>query len=110
MTAVQALRTLVLNADYRPRCTYPLSLISAQEAVTNVWRQRVTVVEEWDAVFRSPSTQIKVPKVMALNKYVHTQVPSHPTRLLILLRDGYCCQYCGKRYPSQELTFDHVVP
>ena len=40
-----ALRTLVLNADYRPLSTYPLSIIAAQDAVSAIWRERVDVVE-----------------------------------------------------------------
>jgi hypothetical protein len=56
-----ALRTLVLNADYRPLSTYPLSIIAAQDAVSAIWRERVAVVEAWpDAFFRSPSTTIAV--------------------------------------------------
>jgi hypothetical protein len=56
-----ALRTLVLNADYRPLSTYPLSIIAAHDAVSAIWRERVDVVEAWpDAFFRSPSTTIAV--------------------------------------------------
>jgi len=52
-----ALRTLVLNADYRPLSTYPLSIIAAQDAVSAIWHERVAVVENWpDAFFHSPST------------------------------------------------------
>jgi hypothetical protein len=25
-------------------------------------------------------------------------------------RDGFRCQLCGERFPSEDLTFDHVVP
>jgi hypothetical protein len=31
--SLPTLRTLVLNADYRPLSTYPLSIIAAQDAV-----------------------------------------------------------------------------
>ena len=34
-------RCLVLNADYRPLSTYPLSIITAQDAVSAIWRERV---------------------------------------------------------------------
>lgn len=110
MTPATALRTLVLNADYRPLCTWPLSLISSQDAVRAVYRERVTVVEEWDAVFRSPSIEIAVPKVVALNTYAPVSASPKFCRRAILLRDRYNCQYCGKRYPASELTFDHVIP
>ena len=65
-----ALRTLVLNADYRPLSTCPLSIIAAQDAVSAIWRERVDVVEAWpDAFFRSPSTTIAVPKIVVLRHY-----------------------------------------
>jgi hypothetical protein len=65
-----ALRTLVLNADYRPLSTYPLSIIAVQDALSAIWRERVDVVEAWpDAFFRSPSTTIAVPKIVVLRHY-----------------------------------------
>jgi 5-methylcytosine-specific restriction endonuclease McrA len=106
----RSLRCLVLNADYRPLSTWPLSLIAANEAVHAVYRDRVAVVEEWDAVFRSPTTEIRVPKVVALRDYVPVTGEPKFCRRSILLRDRYRCQYCGERHDPSELTFDHVVP
>ncbi len=106
----RSLQTLVLNADYRPLSTWPLSLIPAKDAVQAVCRDRVTVVESWDDVFRSPSTAIRVPKVVALRDYTPMAGEPKFCRRSILLRDRYCCQYCGQRFPADELTFDHVVP
>ena len=74
-----ALRTLVLNADYRPLSTYPLSIIAAQDAVSAIWRERVDVVEAWpDAFFRSPSTTIAVVPLPG-RRYRH-HVDSHGIR------------------------------
>ena len=28
----------------------------------------------------------------------------------IFARDGNLCQYCGKRFPTSELSLDHVLP
>ena len=56
-------RTIVLNADGRPLSTYPRSIVSAQDAVSAIWRERAIVVENWeDALFRSPSTTIAIPR------------------------------------------------
>lgn len=32
------------------------------------------------------------------------------TRFLILRRDGFTCQYCGKKPPEVSLEVDHIVP
>lgn len=104
-------RTLVLNADYRPLSTWPLSVVPVTEAISTVWRDRADVVEVWpDAVMRSPSTVVPLPKIIALRRYVHIDAAPKFCRRSILLRDRYRCQYCGKQFPGEELTFDHVIP
>jgi 5-methylcytosine-specific restriction endonuclease McrA len=110
MTAATSLRTLVLNADFRPISTSPLSLIAATGAVRAVFRGHADVVDEWDAVFRSPSIKIRVPKVIALRHYAPVHASPKFCRRSILLRDRYRCQYCGERFASENLTFDHVIP
>jgi 5-methylcytosine-specific restriction endonuclease McrA len=105
------LRSLVLNADGRPLSTWPLSLIPAEDAVHALYRERVSVVESWDdAVFRSPSVTIPVPKVVMLRHYAPVSAEPKFCRRSILLRDRYRCGYCGEQFASHELTFDHVVP
>ena len=110
-TQLRPLQTLVLNADGRPLSTWPLSLVPAQDAVHALYRDRVTVIENWPgAFFRSPSTQIAVPKVVALRRYAPVSSAPKFCRRSILLRDRYRCQYCGEQLPAHELTFDHFVP
>lgn len=105
------LKCLVLNADYRPLSTWPLSLIPARDAIHAFYRDRVNVIEEWPGeFFRSPSMEIAVPKVVALRDYAPVSGEPKFCRRSILLRDRFRCQYCGERFESHELTFDHVVP
>lgn len=104
-------RCLVLNADFQPLSTWPLSLIDAKDAISALYRDRITVVEEWpDAFFRSPSTKVAIPKVVALREYAPIHGDPKFCRRSILLRDRYTCQYCGQKFPSEELTYDHVIP
>jgi 5-methylcytosine-specific restriction endonuclease McrA len=100
----------VLNSDFRPLSTWPLSLIGPEEAIRAVFKETVTVVDEWPEVFRSPSTTIHVPKVVALRSYAPINAAPKFCRRSILLRDRYRCQYCGERFQSEDLTFDHVIP
>ncbi len=98
---------LVLNADYRPLSYYPLSLWPWQESVKAVFLDRVTIIAEYDAVVRSPTTVIRIPSVVVLKEYVRPQKRVAFTRFNLFLRDEFCCQYCGAK---GDLTFDHVVP
>jgi 5-methylcytosine-specific restriction endonuclease McrA len=101
---------LVLNADFRPVSYFPLSLIAWQDAVGAVVSERVSVVAEYDAWARSPSTRVRLPSVVALRPYRRT--PKHVafTRFNVFLRDRFRCQYCGERFAAWALTFEHVIP
>ena len=104
-------RTLVLNADFQPLTTWPLSLISAEDAVHAVYRDRVSVVENWEGAFyRSPSITIPVPKVVALREYAPVHGAPKFCRRSIFLRDRFRCQYCGRSFDGPDLTYDHVIP
>ncbi len=98
---------LVLNADYRPLSYYPLSLWPWQEVVKAVFLDRVDVIAEYDHVVRSPSTEFRLPSVIALRDFVRQDRPPAFTRFNVFLRDGFQCAYCGAH---DQLTFDHVVP
>ena len=101
---------LVLNADYQPLSYFPLSIWPWQEAVKAIFRDSVVVVSEYERYVRSPTHELKLPSVLALKEYVHTARRPAFTRFNVFLRDGFLCQYCGGKFKTQELTFDHVVP
>ena len=101
---------LVLNADFRPLSYFPLSLWSWQDSVKAVFRDRVNIVAEYERVVRSPSFEMRLPSVISLKEYVHLDRRPAFTRFNVFLRDRFVCQYCGDDYPSEELTFDHVIP
>ncbi len=101
---------LVLNADFRPLSYFPLSVWSWQDAVKAVFMDRVSVVSEYDTEVRSPSISMRLPSVIALKEYIPAARRPAFTRFNVFLRDRFQCQYCGGSFPTQELTFDHVIP
>lgn len=101
---------LLLNADYQPVSYFPLSTLPWQKAVKGIVEETMVVVAEYDTEIRSPSTIMRVPSVVALKQYQPAVRRVAFTRFNVFLRDRFKCQYCGKRFPSQQLTFDHVVP
>ena len=101
---------LVLNADFRPLSYFPLSLWSWQDAVKAVFLGRVNILSEYDRTVSSPSFQMRLPSVIALKDYIATSRYPAFTRFNVFLRDSFSCQYCNRRHPTPELTFDHVIP
>ena len=101
---------LVLNADFQPLSYFPLSTLTWDRAVKAVVEATHYVVAEYETVVRSPSMSMRLPSVLALRRY--HPVPRHVafTRFNVFLRDRFRCQYCGGKFASSDLTFDHVVP
>jgi 5-methylcytosine-specific restriction endonuclease McrA len=101
---------LVLNADFQPLNLFPLSTMPWHDSVAALVKDSVTVVAQYDASVRSPSTEIRLPSVVALREYHRLPRRVAFTRFNVFLRDRFRCQYCGERFASAELTFDHVLP
>jgi len=79
------------------------------------WREisayRELFDEEDDDWVRTVSFQIRVPRVIRLvayGKMPNGQVKFN--RRNLFARDENRCQYCGRRFPSSELSLDHVIP
>lgn len=54
---------------------------------------------------------LRVPDVIILGDYEGLPLKQpRLTREGILERDGHVCQYCGHRFPDDELNIDHVIP
>lgn len=66
--------------------------------------------EEYDWI-RTVRFQIAVPKIIRLLDY--DKIPRAEVKLNrrnLFARDRNRCQYCGRRFPTAELSLDHVVP
>jgi len=79
------------------------------------WRQRCEKrarhkqpEEDW---IRAVHFEIQVPRVIRLLHY--DRLPHRVLRLnrhTIFARDEHRCQYCGRRFPTGQLSLDHVIP
>lgn len=101
---------LILNGDYQPLSRYPLSLNSVEKVIKSLLKGRISVVKEYDDTILIKNEEFKLPKIVVLKKYVNVSHKPKFSRKNVYLRDNYTCQYCGKRFTADELTFDHVVP
>lgn len=60
---------------------------------------------------KTVSFEIEVPKIIRLlfyDKYPQANIKFN--RRNIFARDENKCQYCGRRFPTSELSLDHIVP
>ena len=97
---------LLLNMSYEP-----LKIINWKKAITMLCLGKVEVIEEYGRDIHSVSFTIKLPSVIRLLRIVKRQKsPIKFSRQNIYARDRYNCQYCGEKLPTDELTYDHVIP
>ncbi len=67
--------------------------------------------QEDDDWVRTYNSEIQVPRVIRLLGY--DKLPKQTVkfnRRNIFARDNNLCQYCGRKYPTTELSLDHVIP
>ena len=123
---------LLLNRLYMA-----LRVVSAKRALTLIYRELAEVVwvedgkylsydfDDWVEVsaakaafepnehdwIRTVRFQVAVPRIIRL--LVYDKLPRVGVKLSrrnLFARDGNHCQYCGQRYPTSELSIDHVIP
>jgi len=103
------MRTLVLNSSFEF-----LGFCDEQSAICAAYTGKVIVEEEYDKVYHSVSTSMRVPAVIRLRHYVKVVYERimyiSYTKRNVHLRDNYTCQYCSKKCESRKLGIDHVIP
>jgi 5-methylcytosine-specific restriction endonuclease McrA len=99
-------RVLLLNITYEP-----LKIIDWKKAITLLCLGKVEVLEEYNREIRAVSFTLKLPSVVRLLQMIkRPKSPVRFSRQNIYARDRYQCQYCGSKYASEDLTYDHVIP
>lgn len=128
-------RVLVLNRNYTP-----ISITNAVDAFTKLFTEVAEVVtvedgsycnydfdswselsqmkevfeelrEEHEEFAHSPSMTLVVPRVIRILTY--DKMPPRTIRLTrrnVYSRDSNTCQYCGKKFKTENLNLDHVIP
>jgi 5-methylcytosine-specific restriction endonuclease McrA len=122
---------LVLNRSYTA-----IHVIGARRAFRLLYKEHAEVVsqtgDEWntydfdtwvelsqarhlfppdDNWIQTVSLSIRVPRIIRL--LIFNRLPRKTVkfnRRNIFARDDNRCQYCGRRFPTSELSLDHVVP
>jgi 5-methylcytosine-specific restriction endonuclease McrA len=85
--------------------------VNAQYETFDYESWRHLTIERDDETIGLVDRVIKVPRVILLIAY--DRVPKRRIRFSrhnIFSRDKNTCQYCGEKFPRDELNLDHVVP
>lgn len=99
-------RTLVLDIGFQPH-----RIVSWQRAVLMLFQQKAEEVECYDEIIYDSDTFVmKMPAVIRLLNKVSRKKAVRFSRMNVLTRDKWRCQYCGERFKTRKLNYDHVVP
>ena len=104
---------LVLNVDYTP-----ISIVDWKTAINwsfKVNNQKKPIVDIVQIYAKDKilgcGKSYDIPCIIKINRFIKGYSGSVKfTRKNLFLRDSYTCQYCGKKYNSNKLTYDHVIP
>ncbi len=96
---------LVLNQNYEP-----LNICQAKRAITLIFQSKAEMLEDGVGVIHTADKTFPIPSVIRLPYIIKRPFRSQRklTRVEVFNRDGYMCQYCGKK--TRQLTLDHVIP
>ncbi len=77
----------------------------------DTWREAADFSKREWSWLRASGWSLRAPEVIVLQEYngQHHRTVSF-SRRNVYARDGHTCQYCGKKFGSEKLTLDHVIP
>jgi 5-methylcytosine-specific restriction endonuclease McrA len=111
---MENLKTLVLRKDYQPFSLFPISSISARDAVTRCIAGSCEIVSCYDIRIKTANPDLIMywPSVIRSLDPKVKQLRSTPIldKEPLYYRDHAECSYCGKGLRVDEITMDHVVP
>lgn len=104
---------LVINVDYSP-----ITIVSWKKAM--IWHFKsnqknfpldIICYHDDDQIIGANYKVYKIPAVIKTQHYLKiTNTKVTFSRKNLFIRDNYTCQYCGKLYKHNQLTYDHVIP
>jgi 5-methylcytosine-specific restriction endonuclease McrA len=99
-------RVLKLNQSYEP-----IEIINWQDAFKLIFLEKAEIIREYEKKIHSAKNSFNMPAVIRLyNSFRRPRKRVKFNRKNIIARDRWRCQYCGKKFPASDLTFDHVIP
>ncbi len=89
----------------------PIAFVGFRRMYSLLRRDVVDVLSEWEG--EKIVQDVNVPAILRLKNFILSR-SAHKmcgyNRGVVLARDGYACQYCGKRLALRDATIDHITP
>jgi len=121
----QAIRVINVKRAFSLLCREMAEVVHIEADATGIHRWQNYSMESWQELSQLKAEfepdeydwihtvrfQIAVPRIIRL--LVYDKLPRQEVkfnRRNIYARDSGRCQYCGKRYPTSELSLDHIIP
>jgi 5-methylcytosine-specific restriction endonuclease McrA len=98
-------RVLVLDQGYQPH-----RIVGWKKAIIMLMRGVAETVETYDEDVCSVTLVMKMPAVIRLLRHIARRRVVKFSRINVLIRDRFRCQYCGEKKPLRQMNYDHVVP
>lgn len=98
---------LVLDVDFQP-----LRIEHWRQIISDYFNGKVEIIHNSeDRTIKTVSQNFPMPSVVrVLRRFKRDRQVIKFSRINIYARDAFTCQYCGNRFPSEKLNFDHVKP
>ena len=102
-------QTLILSAAYEP-----LRVVPWEAAIVELFTDKVEILAEYDEViYRNAERGVtmRMPAVARLVKAMpRFKKGVKFSRINVMVRDDFKCQYCGATHKMDRLNYDHVMP
>ena len=98
---------LVVDIGFRP-----LRVVSWKKAICDLFLGKVEIVEySRDRTIQGVNQTWPLPAIVRVMKnFPRNKIRVKFSRINIYTRDGFKCQYCGHRFETEGLNYDHVIP
>lgn len=89
----------------------PHRIVPWEESICLLVKNTIDILESYEETVSSPSTTFQIPCVARLRRSVDPFKKGVKfSRINVMTRDDFQCQYCGRRLPMRQLNYDHVKP